>query len=335
MRKIIEDFPAQWQEAWEMGSKLAWDIPEQVENVVVAGMGGSAIGGDLLNALARDRWAIPVWVNRDYDLPAWVNNKTLFIAVSYSGNTEETLTALKKAKEKEAIVWGISSGGELEKEIEGKGNFLKLPGGYPPRGALGFLLAPLLALFNRQGFLDIEDEEIREAQKILKEIKEENARPEEETPAGLFARQLAGKLPLIYGAPPLGEASAYRWKCQINENSKAPAFSAFYPELNHNEIVGWEEPKSLVSRLVVIHLEDHKAFPRNNLRMDITADLLKSKGVPVAAVSARGEYPLGRLLSLIYFGDYVSWYLARIYEQEPEPVHIIEDLKTRLKKENF
>ncbi len=331
MLDLIDGFPAQWEEGWKLGEKQLFSLPERLHNIVVLGMGGSAIGGDILQALAGEKINCPVIVNRDYSLPSWVGENTLVIAVSYSGNTEETLTALERAKEQDATVWGISSGGVLKEKLEK--NYLQIPAGLPPRAALGYTLAPVLALFNNLGLLDIPAEEREETRKILGEIKEENGGDQgKEGPAALFAEKLAGFLPLIYGPGSLGGVAARRWKCQINENSKAPSFWAEYPELNHNELVGWEEPADVLDKIKVIHLLDYGANPRNKKRMEITADILQKKGIGVQVVPSRGKYPLGRVLSLIYFGDYVSFYLAGEYQIDPLPVHAIEKLKGELKK---
>ncbi len=330
MLDLIDGFPDQWEKGWELGEKQFFSLPEELLNIVVLGMGGSAIGGDILQALAREKINCPVIVNRDYSLPPWVGENSLVIAVSYSGNTEETLTSLEKAKEQNATVWGVSSGGMLKEKIEK--NYLQIPAGLPPRAALGYTLAPVLALFNNLGLMEIPAEEIEETREIIGEINQENGGERgQEGPAALLAEKLADFLPLIYGPGALGGVAARRWKCQINENSKAPSFWAEYPELNHNELVGWEEPEEVLEKIKVVNLLDYGANPRNKKRMEITAEILQKKGVGVQVVPSQGKYPLARVLSLIYFGDYVSFYLAQRYGIDPGPVPIIEKLKGELK----
>lgn len=330
MLDLIDGFPQQWQEGWELGEKKNFALPEKLNNIVILGMGGSAIGGNILQALFSQRLDYPVFVNRDYSLPLWVGENSLVIGVSYSGNTEETLAGLDEARQKKGTVWGISSGGELAGQLEE--NYLEIPSGLPPRAALGYTLAPLLAVFSQMGLVDFPREEREEASLILNDLKQLNGGENgQEGPAALLAEQLKGGLPLIYGPGPLGGVAARRWKCQINENSKAPAFWAEYPELNHNELVGWEEPRELLERLRVVHLHDYGAHPRNQKRMEITAEILQKKGIGCHVVPSRGKFPLSRVLSLIYFGDYVSYYLARMYGVDPIPVRVIEALKQELK----
>jgi len=327
MLDLIEGFPEQWEKGWELGEKKSFFLPEKLSNIVVLGMGGSAIGGDILQALSLEKSKKPVFVNRDYTIPTWIGKNSLVIAVSYSGNTEETLSALEMAKNLGATVWGISSGGALSERV-GE-NYLKIPSGIPPRAALGYTLAPVLALLEKRNLIDFSPEEKEETLRVLEEIKTENISG---GPAKLLAEQIKGFIPLVYGPGALGGVAARRWKCQINENSKAPSFWGEYPELNHNEMVGWEEPKELLQKIRIVHLLDYAAHPRNQKRMEITGELLQKKGIKVSLVPSRGKYPLTRVLSLIFFGDFVSYYLATSYGVDPVPVELIESLKEELKK---
>lgn len=331
MLDMINQLPDQCEEGWKLGKEIKVKVKKPVKNVLVLGMGGSAIGGDIMKGLAQTKSHIPFTVNRDYSLPEWVGTDTLAMVVSYSGNTEETLSALEKARQRQAITMGLSSGGKLAQEFSGSENFIRIPPGLPPRAALGYTLFPLLAAVDSLGIMSVSGDDLEETFAILKEIREE-----ENNQAGSFCRELAlnlkGSIPLIYGGTTLSAVAAVRWKCQFNENSKTLAFSHEYPELNHNEIVGWEVPPAVLKHFKVIHLLDEKIGERTARRMAITGEILSQKKVPVYDVQSRGNSDLARIMSLILVGDYTSYFLALEYGVDPVPVRIIEYLKKALQE---
>ncbi len=305
-----------------------------IMNVVITGMGGSAIGGDLVRMLTTERAQIPVIVNRDYKLPAFVDEKTLVIASSYSGNTEETLTAYDYAKTKKAKIIVITTGGKLkEKATQDEVPVITIPGGLPPRAALGFSLFPILVLFKEQGIGFGKKSDIETAVNLLKQVREKYCPqvPEKDNPAKALAGKLHGKLPLIYGTSNLTDIIAVRWKGQMNENAKHPAFYNAFPELNHNEIMGFEGDSKLLKTFEIIILRSPNESDRIKKRIDITTDILKEEVSGITEIWPEGESALEQMLYHIMFGDYVSAYLAILNNKDPKEIDFIDELKERMK----
>jgi len=305
-----------------------------VEHVVVTGLGGSAVGGDLLRSYASDKCAVPIVVNRSYTLPEFVGPHSLVIAVSYSGNTEETLAAYSDARERGAQIVAITSGGELKKRAVQDGvKVVTVPSGLQPRAATGYLFIPQLLLLSDAGLLPAVDREIGETLKLLRKMREDLApgTAADRNLAKRLAKRLHGRIPVIHSAAGLTEILGYRWKTQINENAQSLAFAHHYPELNHNEIVGFDVPEELVSQLDVITLISSKNHPQIQKRMEITTrELTQDTGCRNVDVYAQGENDLAQMFSLLYIGDWVSTYLAIAYGIDPTPVRKIEQLKRRL-----
>lgn len=326
--------PEQCEEALDIGKRV--EIPadfSQVSNIVVTGLGGSAIGGDFLRLLVHEEIDVPVNVNRDYVLPKYVNGKSLVFAVSYSGNTEETLSAYQQAKSQGARIIVLTNGGQL-KELAEKDGFphIIVPKGISPRAATGYLLVPALAVLEKLKFINHVEADIAETLNILKEMREnlKPEAPEEYNPAKQLARRFLDRIPVIWSASGNTEVVAARWKGQINENSKAPAYWNIFPELNHNEIVGFEEPEDLLKKLEVVILRDSNDHPRVQKRMEITKEIIRDKVSGLSEMWSRGESKLARLFSLTYTGDYLSVYLASMYGIDPTPVKKIDYLKNKL-----
>ncbi len=332
------------------GLRALWGLPEQcadafrlpdgvtipeagaLSNVVVSGLGGSAIGGDLLRVWAADRMAVPVTVKRDYRLPAFVGEDSLVFCVSYSGNTEETLAAYADAREKGARTVILTSGGRLKEMAAGDGvSVITVPAGISPRSSTGYLFLPMLKVLYRLGLVADPDREMRELVAHLAGVREEigPAVPGDGNPAKQLARRLFGKLPVIWGVSGTTEVVAMRFKGQINENAKAPAYWSVLPELNHNEINGIEGPDNVLKLLSVVFLRDPGDHPRVGLRVDITRRIIAGK-VDVTELTARGIGRLARTYDLVYRGDYTSVYLAALYGVDPGPVPVIERLKKEL-----
>jgi len=328
------DLPEQCTRAWALADGVTFPDTGPLSNVVVTGLGGSAIGGDLLRVWAAGRLAVPVLVNRDYRLPAFVGEDSLVFCVSYSGNTEETLSAYAGAREKGARVVALTSGGRLKEMAASDGvPVITVPGGISPRSATGYLFLPMLKVLHRLGLVDDPGAEVAELVTHLAGVREEigPAVPEETNPAKQLARRLVGKLPVIWGTAGTTEVVALRFKGQINENAKAPAYWSILPELNHNEINGFTGPGEALKLLSVVLLRDAGDHPRVGLRMDITRRIIAEQ-VDVTELTARGEGRLARTYDLIYRGDYTSVYLAALYGIDPGPVPVIERLKKELAK---
>jgi glucose/mannose-6-phosphate isomerase len=309
-------------------------LPGELRQVVLAGLGGSAIGGDLVRVVAAQQARVPLAVCRDYILPAYVDRQTLVIVTSYSGNTEETLSAYRMAGERGAVRMAVTTGGRLAELAGGDGvPVVRVPPGLPPRSTIGYLFLIDLILLERLGVIG-HQEGYGELLAVLRSQLEKlgPASPCSRNRAKDLALRLYGRIPVIYGAANTTEVVATRWKGQFNENSKSLAFWNVYPELNHNELVGFKAPPELLSYLFLIHLRDPKDHPRVQARMEIVKRLLAERVGGMAEFSGQGESLLARLFSLIYLGDFTSVYLALVYGINPKPVQVIDYLKQELAK---
>ena len=329
----ISELPMQCRDAWANAQSL--DLPESYRRagkVIFLGMGGSAIGGALLNDLVRYECAVPILINRDYTVPACVDAQTLAIASSYSGNTEETLMSLEQVVEQGAMVLAITTDGKLaQRARELKAPLLTFNYKSSPRAALGYSFISLLGVMCRLGLVPDKAADLSEAITVMEdwqtEIKE--SVPLEKNAAKQLATRLHGHLPVVYGANYLSEV-ARRWKTQFNENAKHWSFFEQFPELNHNAVVGYQWPADLAEKIVVILLSSALDHPRNRVRIQVTQEILEQRGVAYQVVEARGASPLAQVLSIIHFGDYVSYYLALLNGTDPSPVDTISYLKKRL-----
>ena len=315
MLKVIEDFPLQCRTALELPKGMT--VSGKVDKIVVAGMGGSAVGGDLLKIYTHDS-KVPVFVIRDYKVPNFIDENTLVFAVSYSGNTEETLSAFEDAQRKKAKIVAVTSGGQLAVMAK---KVIKIPSGLQPRAALGYTFFPVLGVLANSGIVDVKGKEIEEMLDILSKTDEFKAVGER------IAKKIGLRTPIIYASELLG-AVAYRWKTQFNENSKAAAFYHAFSEMNHNEIAGYQSINK--NDFVAIFIRDKNDNERVKKRMDITKEIISSR-VDVEEVFTRGEHLLSRIFSGIYYGDFASYYLAIANRVDPTPVTVIENLKKKLK----
>lgn len=334
MFTALDGLPGQCAEAWQA---LVENVPlpkiKAISNIVVTGLGGSAIGGDLLKVYAAAKVPVPVTVNRDYTLPGFVGPDTLVFAVSYSGNTEETLSAYATARSRGAFVVAITTGGKLgEAAAEDGYPVVKVPGGISPRAATGYLFLPTLRVLSRLGLLPDITEEISEMIAIISNMRPKliPAAAEADNTAKQIARKLYGKIPVIWGSAGNTEVVARRWKGQINENAKSPAYWSAFPELNHNEIVGFEFPEEILKKIHVIILRDERDHPRVQMRMEITKEVVRNRVDGYTEVWAWGQGVLARQYSLIYTGDFASVYLAALNGVDPGPVKVIDFLKQEL-----
>ncbi|MFC2009913.1 bifunctional phosphoglucose/phosphomannose isomerase [Chloroflexota bacterium] len=335
MRCRLRDLPQQCQDAWELAGNFI--LPEdykRVNKVVILGMGGSAIGGDLIRSLAEAEAKSPVIIVRGYDLPKFVDEKTILIASSYSGNTEETLSALAQADGTGAKILAITTGGKLTDYAKNK-NTPVFAYNYPaqPRAALGYSFFPILRFLQQLGIITDKSAEVTETVAVLEDLLTEVAEntPTAQNPAKQMAQYLSDGLPVIYGAGILTEV-AHRWKTQINENSKAWAFYEVLPELNHNAVVGFPKPPAVAQSARVIMLRSPLLGDRLLLRYRVTAELLARAGVSYQFCEAMGKSRVAQMMSLVMLGDYASYYLGILYGEDPSPVAVINYLKNELAK---
>jgi glucose/mannose-6-phosphate isomerase len=331
----IIGFPAQMEAAWKIGSEFAPRAEalraKSFERVVVCGMGGSAIGGDLARSFLGERAKLPVLSCRDYLLPANLARGALVIVSSYSGNTGETLSAYETALAHAAATVAITSGGELAQRcLRDHVPVCTIPGGMPPRSAIGYSLFPMLHVLRAAGVAEFDDREYHEALGVARERCEAYGPARHDNAAIELARDLHRRTAFVYAAPGLLEGVARRWACQINENAKTLAHFAFFPELNHNEIVGWEVGEHVMSTAMIISLEDRDDHPMTRRHADVGLSLMS----PYAAKVERIETPSGgrltRMLSMMLLGDFTSVYLAYLNDVDPTPVNKIDALKKQL-----
>jgi glucose/mannose-6-phosphate isomerase len=278
----------------------------------------------------------PILVNRTYTLPAWVGRHTLVLACSYSGNTEETLSAAQQARRQGALLLAIASGGRLAAWARRhRIPLLEIPSGLPPRSALGYLAMAPLGLLTRLGWGDLSRlaEEVEAACRGLSQAIEQRYAPQvrvTSNPAKRMALILKGRLPILYGASGGWEGVAYRWRTQLEENAKTLAFHHLFPEATHNEISGWVHPKAVLKRATAVFLTDPAIHPRTLRRMEFTRRIIQKEGAQAIAVSVPGRHPLERLLALTALGDFASVYLGILYREDPTPVVRVEALKRYL-----
>ncbi len=336
MLKYIQDFPQQCENFFEGASQV--EIPssyKNVKNIIICGMGGSAIGGSLVKSLIEEQVKVPIIIKRDYNLPGFVDSETLVLAVSYSGNTEEPLTLFREAQEKKAKLLAISTNGELEELADRfECPLYKFSYNSHPRAALGYIFTSILSLLSKIGIIKIDEEEFKKVISHLEDkLSELDVKVSQEVN---LAKKLAFKIyqsvPVIYAADFLDEVSR-RWKTQFNENSKNFSFFEVLPELNHNAVVGYDFPEEVKQRFFVILLISEFYHPRNRIRFDITKDILYQKDIPFFEYKTSGQTLLTQLLTTIYFGDFVSFYLAILNNTNPTPIETIDYLKDRLDKQ--
>lgn len=302
-------------------------------NIIIAGMGGSAIGGELFRDWARDKAPIPIEISRDYFLPTWANEHTLAIVMSYSGETEESLSAFLDALKKGCMIFCISSGGSLLEFAE-KLNvpYLIVPSGLPPRAALPYMIVPLLRVLEKANVVSGVSRELSETVALLDCVTRENA-PEksmEDNFAKILASGIRGSVPVVYGFG-IYRSVAKRFKQQFNENSKVPSKWDFFSELNHNEIVGWENSGKLGECFSTIFIRDRMEPDALRSRIETTKMLLPSNS-KMFEVWSQGECALARMFSTICIGDFTSVYLAILSGVDPTPVKNITLLKEKMKQ---
>jgi glucose/mannose-6-phosphate isomerase len=327
----VDGLPDQLQKAWELGQTQPLPEVKDIRSIVIAGMGGSAIGADLVSAAVFSSIQVPVMVHRDYGLPAFARGKTtLVICSSHSGNTEETLDSFETALKNDCSIAVISTGGEIAKRASAK----KIPvwtfqHNGQPRAAVGFSFGMLLALFARLKLIPDPSKDVAEAVEAMKRSQQHFRAdvPAVKNPAKRYAGQLIGRWVTVVGAGLLAPV-ARRWKGQMNEVAKAGANFEFLPEADHNTLAGTMNPhETLNAHTMTMFLRAPSDHPRNRLRSDLTRKAYMLEGMNTDHADARGESQLAHMWTLILFGDYMAYYLAMAYKVDPTPIQALVNLK--------
>ena len=337
MYKSIYDFPDHMVTAAKIGHNVSLKNEySDIRNIVVAGMGGSAIGGDVVRTLVKDELQVPMVVSRNYTLPKWVNGHTLVICSSYSGNTEETLAAFDQAREKNAQIIGISTGGKLTELMHSLDlDVVSKPSGLQPRAALALSFVPMMYLLKTLGIIgESSVSQLSNAISLITASRDNYGLESNENPTYALANRIYKTIPVIYGEPEATSIMAVRWKGQLSENSKMLAYYNELPEMNHNEIVGWENNKELIQQLSIIWLKDDGDHPRTSIRQQSTQKIIGSLAENQEIVSVGGNALVERYLHLIHFGDWVSYWCAVLHNTDPTPVKKIDQLKEILSEKS-
>jgi glucose/mannose-6-phosphate isomerase len=317
-------------------AEIAQKIPvnnQKPDCIIIVGMGGSAIGGDLLKDWARDKLNTPIEINREYQLPAYAGKKTLVLVSSYSGDTEESLSAFLDALKRGCMIFCVTSNGAvLATAKKHKVPYLQVPPGMPPRAALPYMLVPLLIYLQKAGLAKGVEDELGEAYALIEKVSKENGpdNPMVENFAKNTAYHIGDSAPCVYGFG-VYRSVAQRFKQQLNENSKTVAKWEYFPELNHNEIVGWEGRGEQCRWFSVIFIRDKAEPVEIETRIDITKAIMERAGLITFDLEVQGECTLAKMLSTVVIGDFLSIYLAVLREVDPTPVQTINYLKETLK----
>ncbi len=333
MLQHINDLPDQLAGAWKLGLSLPLPNYPKFQHVLIAGMGGSAIGGDLLTAYASQSCPVPITVLRDYSLPKWEN--CLVICSSHSGNTEETLSVFDQALDAGLPVLAVTTGGKLaEKAAKAGTGCWQFDDDFQPRAAVGFSFGLLLAALTRLGLFDQSSVQ-QELDAAVQAMKEQQTSlmpevPASTNPAKRMAGQFMGRTAVLFGSGFL-QPVARRWKTQINEIAKAQAYFEFLPEADHNTLQGIYFPEDDFGKTLAFFITSKHNHPRNKLREEFTRQIYMLEGVTTDFYRAPGRGVLDSMWSALHFGDYLSFYLAIAYGADPTPVPMLQNLKQKLK----
>ena len=332
MLSYLENMADHYKKAKKNSEQISVTYPKP-SNIIIVGMGGSAIGGEILKNWATDKIAIPIESIRDYSLPAYANSQSLVIVLSYSGETEESLSAFLDALKKGCMLYCISSGGNLMKYAKRTGvPHLKVPSGMPPRAALPYMLTPLLLIIEKSGLFNGISEELTEAITILEQISKDNLPkiPSSQNFSKKMALGIANTIPVVY-AFGIYSSIAHRFKQQFNENSKIPSSWDIFSELNHNEIVGWEQTGKFSKQYSLIFLRDKMEPLQIKNRIELTKSI-SSLPLKTFEVWSKGISDLAKMLSILCIGDFTSVYHAIFNKIDPTPVNTITLLKEKMRE---
>ena len=321
MYKLIKDIKENIIEGINLTYEKEKSIKKiKFEKIISCGMGGSGIGGRIVKVLLEHKVSYPIFVHNDYNIPAWVDQKTLVLSVSYSGNTEETLDATEKARQKKAKIIGITTGGTLSHLVE---NYIKIPSGLPPRCAIAYLTIPQLIIASK--FSSYITQELKNISSLLSTYFEKIEKKSKN-----IAKQIKNTIPVIYSSTPYLRPIAYRYQCQLNENSEIFVHHHYIPEMNHNEIMGINKMK----RFSLLWLYDKEYDSRYTKRIKITNSLIKNsfKNNLIIEPFSNFKTEIEKTFFYIVFGDLLSYFLAKERKIDPFPVKRIEELKKRMKE---
>ncbi len=337
MHSVLTAFPKQLEESINIAEEfeLGFDL-EGIKDIVVIGMGGSAIGGDIIRSYCESLPGanhIRFKINRNYSIPNYIDENTLVICSSYSGNTDETIAGFEAALEKTDKVFCISTGGKLTKLALGKGvPVITIPGGLQPRCAIVYSVFPVLLTLLRNGAFSDEAAgntlaAINELGMASENLATEYGTFDENNPTLQIAKKLLNKIPVVYSSSELLDTINLRWRGQMQENAKSLAYGNVLPEMNHNEINGWQNPKNIMNNFVLIFLQDPAEDKRLQPRFDAMEKLLGDKVSEIIKIQRNEHYALARMFTLLYFGDWVSYHLAILYREDPTPIPLIMQMK--------
>lgn len=326
MKKLIEDFTKHLAESIEIGNNANLKkTNKNIQSVLICGLGGSGIGGTVVSQIVANDAKTPIVINKDYKIPAFVNQNTLVICSSYSGNTEETLEMLASAEAKGAEIACVTSGGKLQEIAKAKGyNLITIPSGHPPRAAFGFSLPPLFKLLHHYHVIknSFDDDFAKSIANI------ENNEPNIKDEAKTLTEKLFGKIPVIYSDASF-EGVSIRFRQQINENSKMLCWHHVIPEMNHNELVGWTEKNENLAVIIFRNADD---YFRTQKRMEINKTVFEKYTSTIIEAYSKGTSRLEQSLYLIHLGDWISYFLAEKKGIDVTEVDVITHLKNELSK---
>ena len=333
MFDAIWKFPNNLSDAIELGNNINLiNNYNNISNIVIAGMGGSAIGGDVVSIMEKSNINCPFIICRGYVLPNWVNERTLVICSSYSGNTEETLAALEDGLKKKAQVIGITTGGELKVKLKALDkDVVLIPPGLQPRAALAFSFVPMIKILEKISIIRTNvNIWLEDAISTLRDCREIYGAESMENPTFELAQQLYKNIPIIYADNSTYGIAAMRLKGQLCENGKMLSYYNNLPELNHNEIVGWENNTDHFIHLFVLWLTDQSDNQRVKHRQEITQKILNEIGIDQFVLEMTGNSFQERFLHMINYGDWLSFWCAIAHCTDPSPVLKIDRLKQEL-----
>ena len=331
MRGAIINFPDQIIQSFSIMKN--WEPRNEyndIQSILVLGMGGSAIGGDVARVISQYSCPLPFIVSRSYNIPEWVDSHTLVLASSYSGDTEETLSAFAQCMDRNCPVIVLSTGGKITEYADECGlDRVTIPTGFQPRAALGFSFSLILLLLNRLDFVkDNTVSLVEDSIEPLNQLSLELCNPD--SSAMSVAEQIHTTCPIIYGSEDLTWVAALRFRGQLAENAKMLSFHHHFPEQNHNEIEGWTVNPDIMNRFSIIWMKDEEDHRGTQARMNISSSLLKSCAGTQLIITQQGNNRVERLLKLIHYTDWISYYTALLNNVDPTPVKRIQELKSKI-----
>jgi glucose/mannose-6-phosphate isomerase len=331
MKGAISGFPEQIRTSFSIMKD--WTSTQKyldIQNIIILGMGGSAIGGDVTRVIAQNTCTVPIIVNRSYNIPEWVDSHTLVLASSYSGETEETLSAFAQCREQNCPIMVLSTGGKISKNADEYGlDKITITTGLQPRAALGFSFSLILLVLNRLKF--VKDKVITLIKNSIEPLELlSNELKKTKNSLLAMAEQIHATCPIIYGSEDLTWVAALRFRGQLAENAKMLSFHHHFPEQNHNEIEGWTVNPDIMNKFSIIWLKDEGDHNGTRMRMKISSLLLESCASTQFTITQQGDNRVERLLKLIHYTDWVSYYMALLNNVDPTPVNRIQQLKSKI-----